>query len=166
MSPADALLLQKLLEVFDRFAQQNHADLNANMADTRTRIGDIQLRLGRGEEAVAAYTESEKTYLTLCEASPSSIPLLIAHAKAWNRLGVAYSQTGQVMQAMDAHRHAGQLLEETSADREALEVQLELAQSLILADTVFIRAGTSEVMSELWAEMFRFARERRCRCFR
>ena len=155
VSPADALLLQKLLEVFDRFAQQNHADLNVKMADTRSRIGDIQLQLGRGTEAVASYAESAKTYLSLCEASPHSIPLLIAHAKVWNRLGVAYSQSGQMMEAIEAHHHASQLLEETSADRETREVQLEIAQSLILADTVVIRTGTSEVMSELWAEMFR-----------
>ena len=123
------------------------------MAAIRSRIGDIQLRLGRATEAEASYTESAKTYDTLRATRPTSIPLLLAHAKAWNRLGVAYSQHSQVWEAFRAHHEAIRLLEETQADHEALEVQLELGQSLILADTVFIRSGTSEVMSEMFRDM-------------
>ncbi len=152
-SPADAVLLERLLNFFNLFAQQNKTDLTAEMAAIRSRIGDIQLRLGRVTEAEASYIESAKTYETLREAKPTSIPLLLAHAKAWNRMGVAYSQHGQVMEAFGSHHQACRLLEETQADRDALEVQLELGQSLILADTVFIRSGASEVMSEMFRDM-------------
>ncbi len=152
-SPADAVLLERMLEFFNLFAKQNQTDLTAEMAAIRSRIGDIQLRLGRATEAEASYTESAKTYHTLRASYPTSIPLLLAHAKAWNRLGVAYSQHGQVMEAFGSHHEACRLLEETQADREALEVQLELGQSLILADTVFIRSGASEVMSEMFRDM-------------
>lgn len=152
-SPADAVLLERLLNFFSLFAEQNQTDLTAEMAAIRSRIGDIQLRLGREKEAEASYIESAKTYETLREAKPTSIPLLLAHAKAWNRIGVAYSQHGHVMEAFGSHHQACRLLEETQADREALEVQLELGQSLILADTVFIRSGASEVMSEMFRDM-------------
>ncbi len=152
-SPADAVLLERMLEFFSLFAQQNQTDLTTEMAAIRSRIGDIQLRLGRVTDAEASYMESAKTYETLREAKPTSIPLLLAHAKAWNRLGVAYSQHGQIMEAFGSHHEACRLLEETSSDREALEVQLELGQSLILADTIFIRSGASEVMSEMFRDM-------------
>ncbi len=152
-SPADAVLLERLLEFFNLFAKQNQTDLTAEMAAIRSRIGDIQLRLGRATEAEASYTESAKTYDTVRASHSTSIPLLLAHAKTWNHLGVAYSQHGQVMEAFGSHHEACRLLEETQADREALEVQLELAQSLILADTVFIRSGASEVMSEMFRDM-------------
>ncbi len=151
-SPADAVLLERLLNFFNLFAQQNKTDLSAEMAAIRSRIGDIQLRLGRATEAEASYIESAKAYETLREAKPTSIPLLLAHAKAWNRMGVAYSQHGQVMEAFGSHHQACRLLEETQADREALEIQLELGQSLILADTIFIRSGASEVMSEMFRD--------------
>ncbi len=152
-SPADAVLLERLLSFFNLFAQQNKTDLSAEMAAIRSRIGDIQLRLGRATEAEASYIESAKAYETLREAKPTSIPLLLAHAKAWNRMGVAYSQHGQVWEAFSSHHQACRLLEETQADRDALEVQLELGQSLILADTIFIRSGASEVMSEMFSDM-------------
>ena len=152
-SPADAVLLERLLEFFNLFAQQNQTDLTAEMAAIRSRIGDIQLRLGRATEAEASYTESAKTYDTLRATRPTSIPLLLAHAKTWNHLGVAYSQHSQVWEAFRAHHEAIRLLEETQADHAAFEVQLELGQSLILADTVFIRSGASEVMSEMFRDM-------------
>ncbi len=152
-SPADAVLLERMLQFFSLFAQQNQTDLTAEMAAIRSRIGDIQLRLGRMAEAEASYAESVKTYETLRSSRPTSIPLLLAHAKAWNRLGVAFSQRGQIQDAFGSHHEACRLLEETSSDKESLEVQLELGQSLILADTVFIRSGASEVMSEMFRDM-------------
>ena len=149
VSPADAKLLERLLEFFDRFAQQNSTDFTQEMADIHSRIGDIQLRLGRTTEAEESYKASAKTYLTLRKTRPMSLPLLLAQAKIWNRLGVTYSQSGQVFEAVEAHHHACQLLEENTIDKEALEVQLEISQSLILADAVFIRSGATEVMSEI-----------------
>ncbi len=152
VSPADAKLLGRLLEFFDRFAQQNSTDFTQEMADIRSRIGDIQVRLGRTAEAEEAYKASAQTYLTLRESRPGSLPLLLAHAKIWNRLGVAYSQSGRVVEAFEAHHHACQLLEENTIDKDSLEVQLEIGQSLILADTVFIRSGASEVMAEMFRD--------------
>ncbi len=152
VSPADAKLLERLLEFFDRFAQQNSTDFTQEMADIRSRIGDIQVRLGRTAEAEESYKASAQTYLTLQESRPSSLPLLLAHAKIWNRLGVAYSQSGQVVDAFEAHHHACQLLEDNAIDNDSLEVQLEIGQSLILADTVFIRSGASEVMAEVFRD--------------
>jgi serine/threonine protein kinase len=152
VSPADAKLLGRLLEFFDRFAQQNSTDFTQEMADIRSRIGDIQVRLGRTAEAEESYKASAQTYLTLRESRPSSLPLLLAHAKIWNRLGVAYSQSGRVVEAFEAHHHACQLLEENTIDKDSLEVQLEIGQSLILADTVFIRSGASEVMAEMFRD--------------
>ncbi len=153
VNPADAVLLQLLLQFFDRFAQQNQTDLTAEMAAIRSRIGDIQLRLGRADEAQASYGASASTYQTLRDSRPTSVPLLLAHAKAWNRMGVAYSQRGQVMEAFGSHHHARELIEQSEADQDALEVQLELGQTLILADTVFIRSGATEVMQEMFRDI-------------
>lgn len=151
VSPADARLLERLLEFFERFAKQNQKDLTSEMAAIRSRIGDIQLRLGRSEEAKASYLASTETYESLRKSRAQSVPLLLAHAKAFNRLGVAYSVEGRIGEAFDAHHKARTLLEQTEADKEAFEVQLELAQTMILADTVFIRSGANES----FADMFR-----------
>lgn len=152
VSPADAKLLERLLEFFDRFAQQNSTDFTQEMADIRSRIGDIQVRLGRTAEAIESYKASAQTFLTLQESRPNSLPLLLAHAKIWNRLGVALSQEGQVIEAFESHHHACKLLEENTINKDSLEVQLEIGQSLILADTVFIRSGASEVMAEMFRD--------------
>ncbi len=77
------------------------------------------------------------------------MPLLLEHAKAFNRLGVAYSVEGRIMEAFDAHHKARQLLEQSASNRDAFDVQLDLAETMILADTVFIRSGAVESFSAL-----------------
>lgn len=149
VSPADARLLERLLEFFERFAKQNHKDLTSEMAAIRSRIGDIQLRLGRSEEAKASYLVSIESYDSLRKSRTESMPLLLEHAKAFNRLGVAYSVEGRIFEAFDAHHKARQLLEQSAANRDAFEVQLDLAETMILSDTVFIRSGAVESFSAL-----------------
>jgi serine/threonine protein kinase len=149
VSPADARLLERLLEFFERFAKQNQKDLTSEMAAIRSRIGDIQLRLGRSEEAKASYLVSIESYDSLRKSRAESMPLLLEHAKAFNRLGVAYSVEGRIMEAFDAHHKARQLLEQSASNRDVFDVQLDLAETMILADTVFIRSGAVESFSAL-----------------
>lgn len=152
VNPADAALLERLLNFYDRFAQQNRTDLTTQMASIQSRIGDTLLRLGRTTEAEQSYTASIKAYEQLRETHQGSVPLQLAQAKVWNRLGVALSQRGQIWQAIGAHQQAVRLLDEPDEQRETFDVQLEIAQSLILSDTVFMRSGMAEVASEVFRD--------------
>lgn len=150
VSPADARLLERLLEFFERFARQNQTDLTSEMAAIRSRIGDIQLRLGRSEEARSSYLASAETYASLRSSRSETVALLLAHAKAYNRLGVAYSVEGKIGEAMESHQKAKELLESSQSSHDQFEVQLELAQTMILTDTVFVRSGAGESFVDMF----------------
>lgn len=151
VSAADAALLARLLEFFDQFAQQNQTDFTLETARIHRRIGDIHLQLGRADAAEAAYRQSESMYAKLRQFQPASIPLRIAHAECWNRLGVAMTQRGAGRTAFESHAQARAILSEPGYSN-VFEVQLELAETLLLIDTVFIRSGSYELVSAMFLE--------------
>ncbi len=151
VSSADAALLGSLLEFYDRFAKQNQTDLTLEAASIHSRIGDIHFQLGRATEAEVAYRTSEATYSKLRMAQVNSIPLRVAHAECWNRLGVALAQRGDHGAAFEAHDEARKLLSDESLSNE-FDVQLGLANTLLLIDTVLVRSGGFELFMALYFE--------------
>ena len=55
LSSADVILLETLLQFFDRLAAENARNLGTTAADARRRVGDIQQQLGRFEDAQQSY---------------------------------------------------------------------------------------------------------------
>ena len=71
VTSADAELLETLLDFFERFSAENSFDLSHKTAEAYARVGSIQLRLGRLEDAETAYKNSLKTYTALAGSSGS-----------------------------------------------------------------------------------------------
>lgn len=85
VTEADADLLEQLLKFYIDFASRNKAspEVAAQTAKAQRRVGDIYQRLGRQEEAIAAYENARSQYqvLSLRELEPS-IAEIIAHPDA------------------------------------------------------------------------------------
>ena len=75
VTEADAELLNRLLQFYIDFASRNESspEVAAQTAKAQRRVGDIYQRLGRHEEAIAAYENAQSQYqvLSLAELEPS-----------------------------------------------------------------------------------------------
>lgn len=147
LTAADADLLETLLAFFDDFAGQNQTDLRAQSASARKRVGDIQQRLGRFEEAEATYRQSLVAFETLAEQTPNDPQLVIAQARILNEIGIAASRRGAMWGAVNEHNRAKQLLQESAGVMQTSSGKLELARTLGLLTTIGSRTGMSALMS-------------------
>lgn len=147
LTAADADLLEKLLAFFDDFASQNRTDLRLQSASARKRVGDIQQRLGRFEEAEETYRQSLAAFETLSAQKPDDLQLVIGQARIRNEIAIAASRRGAMWGAVDQHNLAKSLLQETSGVMETSNGKLELARTLGLLTTIGSRTGMSALMA-------------------
>ena len=147
LTAADADLLEALLAFFDDFASQNRTDLRLQSASARKRVGDIQQRLGRFEEAEDTYHQSLEAFETLSAQKPSDLQLVIAQARIHNEIAIAASRRGAMRGAFEQHDRAKDLLQETAGVMDTANGKLELARTLGLLTTIGSRSGMSALMS-------------------
>jgi len=147
LTAADADLLEKLLAFFDDFASQNRTDLRLQSASARKRVGDIQQRLGRFEEAEETYRQSLTAFETLSAQQPDDLQLVIGQARIHNEIAIAASRRGAMWGAVEQHNRAKSLLQETSGVMETSNGKLELARTLGLLTTIGSRSGMSALMA-------------------
>lgn len=147
LTAADADLLEALLAFFDDFASQNRTDLRLQSASARKRVGDIQQRLGRFEEAEETYRQSLEAFETLSAQNPSDLQLVIAQARIHNEIAIAASRRGAMWGAVEQHNRAKGLLQETAGVLDTANGKLELARTLGLLTTIGSRSGMSALMS-------------------
>lgn len=147
LTAADADLLEALMAFFDDFAGQNTTDLRAQSASARKRVGDIQQRLGRFEEAEETYRQSLEAFETLSSQKPDDLHLVITQARIHNEIAIAVSRRGAMWGAVEQHNRAQQLLRETDGVMETASGKLELARTLGLLTTIGSRSGMSALMS-------------------
>lgn len=147
LTAADADLLEALMAFFDDFAGQNTTDLRAQSASARKRVGDIQQRLGRFEEAEETYRQSLEAFATLSSQKPDDLHLVITQARIHNEIAIAVSRRGETWGAVERHNRAKQLLEETDGVMQTASGKLELARTLGLLTTIGSRSGMSALMS-------------------
>jgi len=147
LTSADAELLQKLLVFFDRFAEQNRANLDSQTADAHRRAGDIQERLGQYDEARAAYQEALRIHEGIARATPENAAGILAHAGVHNAMGILEKNAGDVRKAKIAHENALACLD--NADEPSPALVLERARSLNLLGSVGLRDGTDGMMGVL-----------------
>jgi eukaryotic-like serine/threonine-protein kinase len=147
LTAADADLLEKLLAFFDDFASQNRTDLRLQSASARKRVGDIQQRLGRFEEAEETYRQSLEAFETLSAQQPDDLQLVIGQARIHNEIAIAASRRGAMWGAVEQHNRAKSLLQETSGVMETSNGKLELARTLGLLTTIGSRTGMSTLMA-------------------
>ena len=147
LTAADADLLEALLAFFDDFAGQNQTDLRLQSASARKRVGDIQQRLGRFEEAEETYRQSLEAFETLSAQKPDDLQLVIAQARIHNEIAIAASRRGAMRGAFEQHDRAKDLLQETAGVMDTASGKLELARTLGLLTTIGSRSGISALMS-------------------
>ena len=147
LTAADADLLEKLLAFFDDFASQNQTDLRLQSASARKRVGDIQQRLGRFEEAEETYRRSLDAFEALFAQKPEDLQLVIAQARIHNEIAIAASRRGAMWGAVEQHSRAKDLLQKTSGVMETSNGKLELARTLGLMTTIGARSGMSALLA-------------------
>ncbi|MDA0285080.1 MAG: protein kinase, partial [Planctomycetota bacterium] len=147
LTAADADLLGTLLAFFDQFADQNRTDLRAQSAAARKRVGDIQQRLGRFEEAESTYKQALVAFETLASQRPDELQLLIEQARIHNEIAIAASRRGSMWGAVSEHNIAKLLLQKSDTAMKTDRGKLELARTLGLLTTIGSRTGFSALMT-------------------
>jgi serine/threonine protein kinase len=91
----DALVLQSVLDFYDRFSQQNSTNqtLEAEAAKAYRRVGEIFLRMGKTSDANAAYRRAANMYGQLLAGSPTSIDFQAGFADAASCIGTSDSKS-------------------------------------------------------------------------
>ena len=142
ISPQDAALLETILGFYDRFAETNR-DSEQWLHETavaRRRMGQIYHRLGRLDEAQAAYQRSLEDYAQLSATQGRPDSLAVETALIHNELGDMSGARGKFREAVEHHRVALQILERAPAAARSLpSYRFELARTnLFLAKGVAI----------------------------
>ncbi len=131
LPPEVVPLLEELLRTYEQIAQssQEFPRLRATAAEANHRIGDIRQRLGRFEDATAAYRTAVALYTGLpADSAGEAGPIKLA--RSYNELGRALRSLQQREEARRMHALALQVLTDapkTLADRP--EHRFELART-------------------------------------
>ena len=129
VTEADAELLNRLLQFYIDFASRNKSspEVAAQTAKAQRRVGDIYQRLGRHEEAIAAYENARSQYqvLSLSELEPSIEDMLARPAAP-----VTYNATLAVAEISGEIGEAAALVGDLGTTRASYESALEYLANL------------------------------------
>lgn len=137
----DLALLERMLDFYDRFAERNRDNvaLRQQTARSYARVGAIQQRLGRAEEAVAAY---ERAAALLREVSdPSQRSDLAALLQ---ELGQAQVRRGQPRLAAGCYAESLSLLGSVDASGSRNDRRLAARAHYLLATATGLREGRAD----------------------
>lgn len=145
MSPADAELLQGLLDFYNEFAERNagNMQLQAKTAEAHRRVGAIQKKLGHYEDSEAAYKNALVIYQELTDAEPTVPTFLVAQTDLLNEMGQLYLANGRLRDAFESHWQAQKILNDVPAAMagEAL-IRFSLAKTYIFLGSMGNRIET------------------------
>ncbi len=149
LSSADAELLNNLLKFYRKFADGNGNDaaLQTRTAQAYHRIGQIQLRLGQSDEAMASYRASIDLLNKLPSQQLDEPAITLSLAKVYNDMGLAMStQSRDVREIVEYHKTAIGLLRKQAPELMAKpEMRFELARAFDLAGSLLGRSGASSL---------------------
>jgi eukaryotic-like serine/threonine-protein kinase len=133
LSEADVALLQSLQAFFDRFAEENSTDLRIESAIARRRVGEIQHKIGKLDDAIPSLTRSIEDFHRWRQQnpSPSDVDLsrcLQADLKARQELIIVYSKQGLAPKAIALYQDSRKLVNQFPVFRDTLEGKFELVQ--------------------------------------
>jgi serine/threonine protein kinase len=123
-SEHDLRLLQQILQFYERFADQNQSNqlLRAETARAYRRVGEIQQKLGRLEQAGEALQHALTIYKALASDGEPSEATAIETAAVYNAWGFSLQLSGKNDEARQAYEQALTLLNSRQSDRSRLEV--------------------------------------------
>jgi len=133
LSDQAAALLEELLKFYDRLAAQGDNDVafQRRIADANRRVGAIQQRLGRDEQAETAYRRAIQIYAGIV--APSEDPQIrVTIAALYNELGIIFARSLRRNEAMVVFSKASSLLEPLAARTDDPAARYELAHSYYL----------------------------------
>ncbi len=145
ISPADAELLQELLEFYERFAARNGTDLTVEIATAHRRTGDIRQRLRQLDLAENAYTQALEIYSSISPNNVKSSDHRLERAQILNELGSVAAKRPNARDAIGMHRKAWDLLEDGASTSRTRAEQAELARTYSLLGSVSVRSGMGRV---------------------
>jgi tetratricopeptide (TPR) repeat protein len=129
LSGADVVLLETLLEFFDRFSAENQTDLSGKSAEARRRVAHIQHRLGRLADAEKSYQLALEAFRTQTNKDPDDTSVIFVQAEILNELLVIAAKRGQMPKAIERYEAARNLLEQSEAIRGTNEGRFALAKT-------------------------------------
>lgn len=123
-SEHDLRLLEQILQFYERFAAQNQSNqlLRAETARAYRRVGEIQQKLGRLEQADEALRRALAIYSGLEANREPSEAYAIETAAAYNDLGLSLQLAGKFDEAKQAYEQALARLNNDRSDRSRLEL--------------------------------------------
>ena len=139
LSDQAAALLEELLKFYDLLAAQGDNDIayQRRIADANRRVGAIQQRLGRNEQAEVAYRRAIEIYAGI--SSPSDDPQIrITIAALHNELGTIFAKARRLTEASDEYSTSRKMLETLAAETDDPAVRFELARTFYLQSWPFM----------------------------
>ena len=132
VSSEQAMLLQDLLDFYDRFAEVNRSnpELQSTIAKANWRVGDIERRLQHLQRAEKAYRRALSIYESLAGNSTES-SFALERSTLLNQIGLICQSSRRITVARQTHVTALKLLQGLHAAAERGDnVQYEMARTL------------------------------------
>jgi len=138
LSDQAAVLLEELLTFYDLLADQGDNDVafRRRIADANRRVGAIQQRLGRDQQAVVAYRRAIEIYTEISTSSDDPLTR-VAIGAMHNELGAILRRTRKFPEAYAEHAIARRLLEPLEKRVGDPAVRYELAHTYYLQSSWF-----------------------------
>ncbi len=147
LSPADALLLDRLLEFYREFANQSedNSSRRLRIADAHHRAGTILVRLGRLAEAEQDFRRAIDLLANTPKTDPHYASVIVQSASLFNEIGELHLRRGEFRKTSDSHLEArALLLEQPDKIKADPSVRFELARSTDLLASIDVRSGSNE----------------------
>lgn len=130
LTQADVELLQLLLDFFGRFAEENATDLRIESAVSRRRVGEIQHRIGKLEDATQTLEKSLKEFAALRRGDSVSTDVLLEEIAARQELISVLMKRGQFPRALNFYQETRKFIDRFPDARDSLEGRFAIAKLL------------------------------------
>lgn len=128
LTQADVDLLQSLASFFDRFAAENTTDLRIETAVARRRVGEIQHRIGKLEDATVSLSQAIADFASIRKANPDQAQAVLEEVAARQELITILGKRGQLPRANALFAETRELIESKSDLKESIEGKFALAK--------------------------------------
>ncbi len=128
LTQADVDLLQSLASFFDRFAAENTADLGIETAVARRRVGEIQHRIGKLDDATASLNQAIADFASIRKANPDQAQVVLEEVAARQELITILGKRGQLPRANALFAETRELIESFPKLQESSEGEFALAK--------------------------------------
>ncbi|MEQ1826964.1 MAG: serine/threonine-protein kinase [Pirellula sp.] len=145
LSQADVALLESLLEFFNRFSEKNEKDLRIETANARQRVGDIQHKIGKLDEAELSYQQALRAFDSIKNQSENNSDLLLSQVAIYIELIVIGAKRGQWPKLVPMFQEARKIVDSNPSLAASVEGRFAMAKLLNNAGTLSARFRPSNL---------------------